>query len=521
MKKIDILRSMSMRQADPVGTFSPNRAQEACFKSLATFRAINGTNQGGKTTQQVVEVVHSLRGTHPYRHNYSRQRGGIIVNSRNQAALVFGRYFLEESLLPGPGIRNPFFRPDEVEVSWDKTVKPHCPKIIHHKETGSEVHFILSGAGNVEKRQRGTQYDWFCVDEDAADQELYDELLLRLSVAISDPDRPNGGWILWGVTEVSVNLAMEAYMDRCRDPSNTTHQMFTLLPEDSRAVSQEARDILNTSLSDKGRRIRNQGTASAKDFVTIYPSLRQRDRYIVPHAVDPDENYWISYDPGVDHPTGLLIAGQSKKDIKRLHALRFICQSRMTIAYEIDLIREWLNGRKLRGMIIDPCGGNRTEKGMGKSVRQQIMERMWEPHWWQDGKPFFPHVNPKHAAGIMAVREYLDPLDKSDPLFLVDTPTADNGLDVFYQQMCNYRGRESVHFTGPDGVIKKADEAPDCARYLIQASPTWENLGLNVEGQVRVPAAATVEEETVDQRRRRLSDAIYVRRKKSKRSIFS
>jgi hypothetical protein len=508
---------MERHRTDPLLCFKPNRAQLGVMKSDKPFKAINGINQGGKTTVQCVEIAHALKMTHPYRFNYPKQRGVIVVNSRRQASNVFGRYLLKESKLRGPASSVPFFGENEVDVLWDKGAQPYYPKVITHRKSGSEVQFILAGAAQAEKRFRGEQYDWACIDEDAANQALYDELLPRLLAALDDPERPGAGWVLWGVTEVSINLAMEGFMDRCRDPDNDSHEMFTLLPEDSIAVSQNARDIMNSSLSDKARRIRSQGTASAKDFVTIYPVLKDRARYIrtEPYVPFDNDNYWVGYDPGVDHPSGILLAAQNYQNPLKLHLLRFICQTRMPIGYELDLIRDWLNGRRLSGFVIDPCGGGKTEKGTGKSIRQQIAERLWEDSWWLD-KPYFPRVNPRHEAGISMVREYLEPSLEDDPLISIDLPTKDNGLDVFMSQMLNYRGNESKHFTGPDGVIKKNDEACDCIRYLIQANPRWIDHGLNVGG----PVVEKVDAERPETQRRQMSRNLSRRHKRRRRSVF-
>jgi hypothetical protein len=489
------------------------------MKSDLPFLAINGTNQGGKTTVQCVDIAHYMKGSHPFQPNYDEQTIVVVVNSRAQAATVFGRYFLKESCLHGPAKKTPFFTEDEVDVQWDRTVQPPYPKVITHKETGSEVHMILSGAAKVATRFRGRQIDRCYIDEDACNQELFDEILPRLLVALSDESRPGGGRIIWGVTEVSINEAMSAFMDRCRDPENETHEMFTLLPEDSKAVTQEARDIIASSMSEKARRIRNEGTASAKDFVTIYPCLRDRMRFVrdEPYVPTDKDNYWIAYDPGVDHPSGILIAAQNAAEPYRLNLLRFICQTRMSLSYEIDLIREWLSGRRLSGFIVDPCGGGRTEKGLGKSVKQQIAERIWDSHWWID-KPFFPKPNPRHDAGISLVREYLEPDGGGPPLISVDKPTQDNGLDVFLSQMINYRGNESKHFTGPDGVIKKNDEAPDCIRYLCMVKPRWVDHGVNTGSVSHIEAPQV--ELSVNEERRRMSKNLSRRHKKKRRSVF-
>jgi hypothetical protein len=47
------------------------------------------------------------------------------------------------------------------------------------------------------------------------------------------------------------------------------------------------------------------------------------------------------------------------------------------------------------------------------------------------------------------------------------------GCGLFVNQMKKYRGRPATNFTGPQGVVKKDDEAPDTLRYLISKLPYW------------------------------------------------
>jgi hypothetical protein len=415
------------------------------------------------------------------------------ANSRVQASEVFGRYLLEECAMPGPLSKMPLLKYDphddeasEVTVDWDKTAKPMCPRRITHKETGSTVLFVWSQASGSDTRLRGVQFDWAIIDEDAGTQAFLDELFPRLIVAQSDPERKHAGWLLWSVTQTVANMAMEQFIRKCTDSSLPDYRIFIIKPEDSKAVSVEARKRMSSGLSDKARQIRMEGTGSALSNVLIYPCLTSnQERYVRPEPYEPTDrdNIFVAYDPGVDHPSGILFAMVNEHEPMTLNIVHFICQSQMSLSYEVELIRDWLNGRKMTMFIPDPFGGGRSEKGTGKSVNRQLFDMMDDSELWQssNGRPLFGKPKGQHYVGISTVREYLEP--PSDvwptPLIRIDPPTPDNGLGMFLAQMQMYRGREDLDFQGPSGVIKKNDEACDTLRYLCLMRPVWRDNGEN------------------------------------------
>lgn len=486
------IRAAIRAKSDPVGLYKPSQGQAACMESTALYRAITGINQGGKTLHGCVEMVHCLRGTHPTRHIEPGSVGVCAVPTRTQAANTQGRYLLKECGLQGPGIpkalaKVPLLDPDEVEVTWDMSARPKCPKVITHKKTGTSIQFIWTDAAKADVRLQGMKFDFAFIDETAGSQSLLDELYPRLLVA--------NGWILWTVTQTKVNMAMEEYLKKCRDPQMPDYELFVLTPDSNPAVDKEVRDRMAKNLSDGAAAIRMHGTASALGQVLIYPQIMQNEgAYVLkePYQIGHDDNLWLGYDPGVSHPTGQLLAAVNRHEPRRLHLVWFFCQSGWSISAEVEALRNALCGRKLTGVAYDVCGSHKTEKGSGKRIIDQVAERMTDKSWWHTGDPIWIAPKPSHNAGIAQVREYLEPAQDNYPvpLITIDPPTPENGLGVFVSQLAHYRGREDLEFTGPAGVVKKNDEGPDCLRYLCMSFIEWQNHGPNpASGVAPLPVA--------------------------------
>lgn len=476
-------RELFRRRKDPLSLYRPSGPQEACFRSEALYRAITGVNRGGKTFHAMIEAAHMLRGTHPYRQNGRGLSGVVAVPSRKQASLTQGKYLLKKSGMKGDYLPDyirdiPLLRPDEVDVSWDRASTPHCPRLITHKKTRNELHVILSASGRPDELLQGMSFDFAFIDETAGSQAFIDELFPRLL--------DNDGWLLWTVTQTKVNMAMESYLSRCRDPEQKDYAVFIAGEGDNPAVSRESRDRMADALSKSAADIRMRGTSSALGEVLIFPPIELnpkmyiRDEPYVPQLYD---NIIVSYDPGVDHPTGLLFAYLTRDEQHRVRPFHFICQSQMSVSTEAEMVLQVLNGRKIAMFSYDPHGATRRDKGTGKSAMQLLADHLSDRSIWAEGRPVWVRPKGGHRDGIAAVREFLEPHVKRSPVPLIeiDKPTVENGLHTFIAQLRAYRGREDLEFTGPSGVVKKNDEGPDCLRYMVMANPCWRDFGPNME----------------------------------------
>lgn len=492
------LKALAERRQDPLSHYKPSRPQAIALKSKTRYRITTGINQSGKTALACVEMAHTLRGTSPWRENYPGGRYLCMAPTRAQAATIQGHYLLEACEFPGAIGRKPLLDSNEVDVEWDRSAKPNVPRVITHRKTGKVLYFGWSGMAHADEVIQGRQFDGVWIDETAGDQDLLDELMPRLLRAQSDPDRPDGGFLHWTVTMTKINPAVRGLIERARDPAMEDYALYELPPGCNPAISDAVRDQMALGMSEKARRIRMEGTATAEDMVLIYPQLRESpERWVRTEPYQPasDDNYWVSYDPGVAHPTALLIAAVNRLSPMRLNLLHCIYGIRMTIEDEIEQVRQWLAGRKLAGFTFDHQGAGKQEKGTGKSVIQQVFERMDNDSWWAgSGRPRFQRVKQNRDHGISMVRSYLDPPKDvyPEPMLQCDPPSARNGLDRWLAEMQMYRGREDLDFVGPKGVYNKQDDCCDATRYLCLCQPLWQDFGPNVAKGARQLATASL-----------------------------
>jgi len=179
----------------------------------------------------------------------------------------------------------------------------------------------------------------------------------------------------------------------------------------------------------------------------------------------------VGYDPGVDHPMGMMVCAINKDQPLRLNVVKCWMYRGETIEKDVDNLAEWLRGRKVAGFVYDTNLKNR-DRGGGPSVLQRFKELAAS----RGINPMAGYYQSKknHAPGIAMVRHYLEPSDNHEvpPLIVISKPSDENGTGVFRQQMLKYRGKEATKFTGAGGVIKKDDELTDCCRYLCMQRPS-------------------------------------------------
>lgn len=475
----ELARAMLAR--DPLRYVAPTPTQEEFFRRPMTDWAalLTSVSRGGKSTAACIDLAWTLRGIHPYRPNYKNLTLIQFTPSRLQAANVIGRKLFKSSELILPDA--PAGVAAEPMIPAWEIAKLNEPNVAGMKvpyelimRNGNRLLFSWSGVDGIAKRIAGLRLDGAYVDEDAGTTQLFDELYTRLLDAQSDASRPGLGYFVWGNTNLSYNEAYESFIERTAR-GVAGHRVFTIGKHENPAISSARREALKDVLSDDAASIRMDGGMSGGALVSIYHKQWGEARHILaqPYEIDPSDNIWIGYDPGVDHPMGMLAVAINREHPIRLNAIKAWNYRGETIERDADNLAMWLGGRKLAGFVYDTNLKNR-DRGGGPSVLTRFKELMAA----RGIVPIagFYQSKKNHAPGIALVRHYLDPNadDRTvPPLLMLAKPTPENGVGILRKQILAYRGREATKFTGPQGVVKKDDELVDALRYLCMNRPAY------------------------------------------------
>ena len=468
------------RSEDPIYNYKPGATFSRATECLSRFVCIKAVNQIGKTAWLQYICSALLRNKHPARKSSGPVHGLLVVPARAQAAEVWGKRLLRACELAGPIGKHPWLPKRELKqggVNWAYSPVGKYPGKITMRD-GSTLIVILSGDPNSWKRLEGMTFDFIIRDEVAGSENLGDELQPRLirsySKALSG-ETQWGGIMIWAATETKFNQEWNDFKQRATDGVQD-YALFAPQPEEASAyVAMEAREAMRKSMSAASFSVRGSGTADAGEFILIYGKQWDDKRHIMQkmHDISSDDNIWLSWDPGVEHPTGILIAVTSRDKPRQIKCVQAFFHSRESIDFDIECIDQFILGRKIAGFIYDYAAKNRSKTG-APSVRDVLIQKMEAKGY----DPILGYIaaDKRHAEGINMVREYLDPdpyNKNAEPLLVLSPVTMENGMGQARAELISYRGKESTNFTGAGGVVKKNDEFCDISRYLCRASPTW------------------------------------------------
>jgi hypothetical protein len=463
---------------DPVKQYKPGPTASRCRDSQKLYRLINGGNQVGKTAYAVWECASILRGIHPAKPSYGPVTLLVVIPSRQQAVALWGKRLLEASQMPGELGSKPYLPPEDVEkVFWNYSGSGKAPGRILMKN-GSEVYFAWAGDDAMWERIQGLKLDYIIRDEAVGNKKLGPELIMRLVAVQSDPSRPWAGGILWVGTPTLDNEEYDEFQKRCRE-GKPGYEEFFIQPHENPAVSMLVREAARDTMDEDDQAVRLDGGASAVDRNKIFRRQWSDERHVAKVDYEPGitDNLWITFDPGMGHPAGTLYAALNEEAPKTLRIVKFAAVRNMPLHYHIAQMAEWLDGRFVEGVVLDPASLKRESSG--KSIYTQFEELLFGEN--PPFKTFGLYLGRnRHWDGINQVWRYLDPEPgnpMAPPLVLVN-PTSP-GCGLFAYQMKSYRGREETKYTGPQGVVKKNDEGPDTLRYLITKDPTYVFRGVN------------------------------------------
>lgn len=484
--------------------------QRTILQSTVLYALVTTANQGGKTTVAICECAGMLRGIHPYKPSFGPVSVLVMVPSRAQAAGIWGKRLLQASDIrqvvttsDGKEVdlaKLPLIPASEIALDargkpviiWAYSPQGKYPGYVKFKN-GSELRIGLSGDPKSWQRVQGFPYDVIFRDEAVGNEDLHNELLPRLLAAQSAVEagtRPWGGYIRWVATETLVSVEFNAYKKRCQD-NEADHAIYWMDPNENPAVSAQTRNKMRTAMSSEQAAIRLDGFAGATDDILIYKAQWDTARIVLAEDYEPGplDNLWISYDPGWDHPYGILCCAICPDSPMQIKVVRFFSDKHRTIDDAAMVMAGWLDGRALEGLICDPKADAR-DQNRGKSLAAQL-EDLFEGMKLPIHRGIQFGRN-RYEDTIPLVQRYLDPDpgNRSVQPLLVVNPTSE-GCGMFVDQMMSYRKKVGAmdakhHYN----VYAKYNEGPDTVRYLISRRPGWAERDPNpARTQILRPSA--------------------------------
>jgi len=456
------------KRADPLAWYVPSPTQDEFLRRDTVkhpFILVGSLNRGGKSAVTMADLAMTLRGIHPHRPNYRNLTIAVFAPTRMQAANVIARKLFDDSELLLPEGTPPEARNQPMIPSWEiaRLSRPMQAGMRVPKEVvlrnGNRAIFSWTGADDQDAKISGLKLDAAYIDEEAGTPRLFAEIASRLTDALSDANRPGLGYYVWAYTNTRYNEAYENFKTRSEDQV-AGHRTYIIRPGENPAITAQARTMLGGTMDADQAKIRMEGGADAGSLVQIYGKQWQDERHILkePYQIGELDNLWVSYDPGVEHPMGMLVAAINQEYPLRLNCVQAWTYKGETIEKDVDNLYNWLRGRKITGFVYDTNLKNR-DRGGGPTVLTRMKEIMAS----RGIVPIcgFHQSKKNHAPGIAIVRHYLDPEDQrqeTPPLIVLDKMNDTNGMAMMRAQLLKYRGKESTKFTGPGGVVKKDDE---------------------------------------------------------------
>ncbi len=469
---VDALELQLAAALDPIRNYKPWPTQARCYASRARYRYIGGANRRGKTAHLAIELCASALRVHPTKTVTKNVTFLVLAPSREQLQDPW-----EKKLLKDCEFRGFEGRPMLPEGSIKKVWRTHgagAPTLRQiDLKNGNTIKFGVSKDPESWKRKAGTNLFCILLDEGEGDVNLLAELYPRLLDANKDPEivaQAGGGWLLWGATFTTRNAALRKFLENCKNPEEPDWESFEFAENEGSENDQAERQRLRGAFSEDDYDLRMTGSARFMDRLLIYGRDFDESVHVAAtdYTVQESDNLWCGYDPGgagkESHDTGIMFAAINRESPRTLRIIKYIRLNRTTLGYDMKLIAHFLRGRALQAFVPDPAV-NKTEKGSGKTIRQQIQEEMQKQKIVSHRG--LVHVLNWHDPGIKRVKSYLE------QRLIIFNPSKESGCQFAVGQMLSYSSYEAGVYQGIRGVVKVDDESCDTSRYLVMAKPLW------------------------------------------------
>lgn len=513
--------SMSQREAalavmdqrlrlDPAWRFyrtfaTPN--QRAIIESPALYLHISKPNQVGGTATMLVDAALYLKGIHPVRPRPKEPMQLLfIVPKKAQMGSIFGRRLFKESsivtnipayahiLAKEPDLADLGKKPlicTEAEAHLEKTGSSMGRVVSKASVPGpygiDELYFYISGDENAWETVMGNNYHGIYRDESVAKgQNLMPELRTRVGIHHDrhSIDRPGCGYIRWGCLAAKFSEELRDFAKLCA-ANVTGHAQVKLDSTDNPAISKQTREnqALGMSAAEASKRLWNTTTVFDESLV-----LRV-DREVVvhpgPYTIQPEDNLWLSYDPGWKDPCGIAL-WCCPKDSQKAIMVGWRSWAGGTTTEHAKAIADLLAGRYAMTIVYD-YQLNEPSKVTGISTYKVWYESLML-HGVRLQQP--PCISPKrYASDIPLLRTFLTHQDGWAMQFDITAP----GVEEAMCQYEAYRYKEGASRQLLEtNIYQRNVEAVDCGRYFVSRFGGWVDIGSNLPlNGYAAPAAAT------------------------------
>ena len=343
---------------DPCLHYTAPVTLQRAGECVARYICIKSVNQLGKTAFLQYITASVLRGKNANWKSFGPCKLLLVIPKRAQAAEVWGNRLLKACELFGPMGKFPWIPKREIAKVYSSysPAGPYPGKII--LKNGSELVTILSGDPNSWKGLEGMTFDMVIRDEVAGNENLGDELQPRLLASRTRTLaglQPWGGVMLWAATETKHNEEWLTFKQKAND-GVAEYAFFNPQPAEADLyVSMQAREEMKATMSEKSYRIRGSGTLDAGDLVRIFVQQWDDKRHMLKedYVIQPEDNIHVAWDPGVEHPTGIVISAVTKSEPNQVKVVKVFEHSNETVDYDVECIHSFLLGRRVTSIAYD------------------------------------------------------------------------------------------------------------------------------------------------------------------------
>lgn len=471
---------------DPCRQMALTPTQRRAFECSARYIAVRGQNRGGKTAFSAYMLSRIARRIPGPKTTNVTGVYVVFAPSRDQLSDPWGKKLLTASELKGPHFEMPFIPAREIKGSPKYTYGSGEPTIKQITlKNGNKIFFCVSGDKNVWKRIEGKGMILGIVfDESAGTEQLLEEAMTRLLDANSNEQvlrEAGGGWLLWGATQTKKSPAFERFLALCMSGTNPEYAGFSLVPGENPAILQEEREKLAAIMSKESYEIRMLGHGSAAGAMALYPQWDD-DRNLTPAGQDyvpgVDDNWWWFFDPGA-HYAGMVLACVNKDRPRRLNVVKCWQPQRATLRACVGMVRDYLGGRKLEGLVYDQAA--RKGDMVGRSIASELNSLLSTK-----GTDILVHRGmmmgrSEYKATVPLFRRYLhcDPGDPDYPTNLVLNRSDDSGCMLLRWQIQNCAFTDKAYELKEENIQKGNDHLSDALRYGVSRMPAWVDRGPN------------------------------------------
>lgn len=483
------------------------------LESKQRLLGVTAAQRAGKTTLLRASAAAYFRGMHPWRKRTKPVRILVVAPSMMQLATIYKKGFFDASMLHvtaeqearWPGLRaiveQPLIPADEIrqkkngqpDIQWGISRYGKVPSYVPHID-GSEMYFHISGDPNSWKRIEGMDFHAIFRDESAGDENIGNTFITRLMEHWDKDDYPDAGFYVWASTELQIVQERLDFMKACRD-GKKYHGYYELHPDDNPKVTQQNRqdaaDILGQEEADK----RVWGITGAVSGSLIYGRHFSRNRHVLNEPREPSAqaNLWVGWDPGFRHPFGLVCGFIEPLNPFQIIIDRCYFDTGKTLDFQVNCLLEWLDGRRLEGLVYDSTGATKSDYAKGEKAFVQF-ERALTQAQVKIVRGFLPGRN-VYKDTVPAVWRYLDPDPRNinaEPLLLLNPETpAHPGMDRLIDQFYTYRYKEGAKpELKAENIHRLNDEGVDGVRYLISRQPRWQQREPNVKRHQPIATSA-------------------------------